>query len=132
MQKILFTLAIALSLVAGVFLLQTLNVKTEQTDVVGAVNPVENIRVATSATTSVGIYSATTVLSADPLRKVAVFSNYGATPIYICFKSACTVQNGILMTSSSTARLIDTNFPYTGVVTAIAPSATTTIQITYK
>lgn len=118
-------IAVAIGTIVG-------DIFTKKEQNLGYTPRVEVVRTATQATSSIGIYASASLLSADPDRRVTQFSNIGANPVYICFSSTCTVETGILLAGSSTAQLINSEFPYIGAVSAYGTIATTTLQVTHN
>lgn len=79
---------------------------------------------------SIGPQESKTIVPARGSRGCLILSNNGVRDVYYRFDStAATQSNGILLTASSTIVYGET-VPYTGAVTAMAVTASTTLLVT--
>jgi hypothetical protein len=123
MNKIIISLVIAATVVFGVYL-----VGQQNQDLGSLYQSGPTYATATLATSSVGIYTSATVL-APKARGYAFIQNNSSNNVYLCLAATCAANTGILLTASS-SYAITPNGQYTGAVSAIAITATSTILTT--
>lgn len=121
MKKILITIGIIV-----VLLLVGVTFKGGKT---GA--PINVLTSATNTSVSVSAATSTTVLTGDSGRTYAVFSNDSANVIYLFLGPTATANKGVRIAVNGQYELANNN-QYTGIVTAIASSSTSTLTVSYK
>ncbi len=128
-NKIVLSIAIALCAVAIIFFVNSVNTPKLGTLQTTGENSFWGVN--TQASSSVGIYATTSILTLNATRQYAQLTNTGAGVIWLGFGSSAVVGTGISIATGSSYTINPLNL-YKGAINAIAATATSSLSILEK
>jgi len=126
LSKILLTLATVLVIGLMAIALDKSSSKT-----IGDSNVPNLFASATNSSVAVSASTSTTIMSFNGNRQFASVCNNGANTVYLSFNAAAVVAKGYILNSTDCFEINNTK-NYTGSITGIATSSTSTVTIIEK